>query len=49
MDISAEEKIDLIKIHLEKMDAFSAEFGLQIQGIVEKHKKEGGYIEFAYV
>ena len=49
MGISAEEKIDLIKIHLEKMDAFSGEFEAQIQGVVEKHKREGSNIEFAYV
>lgn len=49
MDISAKDKIPLLKNALEKVDSFSVEFGIQIQNIVNDHKANGGHLEYAYV
>ncbi len=49
MDSSTINKISQLKIALEKVDGFSAEFGLRIQNIVNEHKTNGGHLEYAYV
>jgi len=49
MTSSALQKIDLLKTHLNKIDEFSGLFNGQIQNIVERHKKEGGNLEYVYV
>ena len=41
MDLSAKNKIPLLRVALEKVDIFSTEFSSQIQNIVTEHKEPG--------
>jgi len=47
--VETTERIRLIKEHLKKVDSFSDKFSAQIQQVVDKHKKEGGNLEYVYV
>lgn len=43
------EKINLLKDYLNKVDEWSAGFSKEIQRIVDRHKVEGGNLEYVYV
>lgn len=49
MTDSVLQKIGLLKTYLNQIDEFSGLFNIQIQNIVEGHKKEGGNLEYVYV
>lgn len=47
--MSPAEKINILKDYLNKVDEWSADFSKEIQRIVDRHKVEGGDLEYVYV